>query len=303
MPLRSHLAVVVVLIGSGWSCATESDDLNRRVETIDSAGVTIVRNLYADFDTLAVRLVEDMRIGVTEGPPEYQFFRIFGLTVDALGRTFVSNGGTRSVRVYDADGQWVRDIGRQGSGPGEFQGISAPAIWRDSLAVFDPQELRFALFDTAGQFLAAWPLVLPDQRVVYPLKGGPDGWTVWVNHLGRSVGDQPVGAVTQDTVWLGHARLADLADVINRGTGLDSAVSRMVPWPGTPAKWTAGEDGPMGWLPLFAPDRRWALDDAGRIYLSAGYPYQIDVIDGTGKPCTSDHTIVRRAARDRCRGR
>jgi hypothetical protein len=150
--LRSlSLPALAVLVGS--TCEPTSAGGGADVEVTDSAGVTLVRNRYEGFDTLAARLVEETRIGLTGGPDEYQFHRILGLTVDALARTFVANGATSSVRVYDRQGQWVRDIGRRGSGPGEFQGLSSPAIWRDSLGVYDSHNLHFALFDTAGQLL------------------------------------------------------------------------------------------------------------------------------------------------------
>ena len=273
----------LVAISVACGCSQSTDDHFEMVEIVDSAGVTLVRSLYADFDTLAVQLIEESRIGVAEGAMEYQFHRILGLTVDVLGRTFVANGGTSTVRVYDVGGRWVRDIGRRGSGPGEFRGLSTPAIWRDSLGLFDTENLRFALFDTAGTFLDSWSMLLQDGRVIYPLRGGPAGWTIWIANLGRAREPRPAGTVVQDTVWLGHADLAALAAHTRRGTAVDSAILGTVPWPNTAAKWAFDdEEGLRDWAPLFGPSRRWALDDAGRIYLSSGYPYQIDIFDETG---------------------
>jgi hypothetical protein len=70
---------------------------------------------------------------------------------------------------------------------------------------------------------------------------------------------------------------------MRRGAGVESAILGTVPWPSVPRKWAPGERSVVGWPPLFGPERRWSLDDAGRIYLSAGYPYVIDVFDEAGR--------------------
>jgi len=282
---RLGVVFVAVLMQATVGCSREGGARNGpgRVEILDSSGIELVRNRYELFDTSGVRLVEELRIGVANGPEEYQFDQIFGLAVDTLGRTFVSNRGTRSVRVYDREGHWVRDIGRAGSGPGEFQEISPPAIWRDSLGLYDLAQMRFTLFDTTGQYLASWSMVLPDRRVIYPLKGGPAGWTVWINRLSMAQQPQPPGSTSRDTVLLGHVNLRTLDLALRNGEDADPDILGLVPWPGELRKWTVGERGPTTFGPLFAPDQQWSLDDAGRIYLSAGYPYQIDVYDEEGR--------------------
>lgn len=71
-----------------------------------------------------VSLVEEVRIGRLNGPEEYVFGSIADLTVDAEGRIYVADGQVPIVRVYDADGRFVRNLGRRGAGPGEFRWIS-----------------------------------------------------------------------------------------------------------------------------------------------------------------------------------
>jgi hypothetical protein len=78
-----------------WAIAAcaESGPGASTVEVTDSAGVELVRNLNAGFDTMAVSLVEELRFGTADGEDEYQFFRIAGIEVDALGRILVANSG------------------------------------------------------------------------------------------------------------------------------------------------------------------------------------------------------------------
>lgn len=84
-------------------------------------GVKVVKNpsqpLYGEF---AFDLQEDLAIG---GDPEneaYYFPKGGSLSVDEEGNLFVTDIGNKRVQMYDKSGQYVRTIGRQGQGPGEY---------------------------------------------------------------------------------------------------------------------------------------------------------------------------------------
>lgn len=50
------------------------------------------------------------------------------MTVDESGNFYVSVHQDGRVAVFDPEGDWVRDIGRQGQGPGEFQYVGGLEI-------------------------------------------------------------------------------------------------------------------------------------------------------------------------------
>jgi hypothetical protein len=111
------LAAALFMI-TGCSKKGDVSGWNATVETVN--GVKTVRNpetpRYGEF---AFDLVEDLTIG--EEKDETSFFpgRV-QLNVDSQGRFFVCDWGNRRVQVYDKNGAFVRTLGRQGQGPGEY---------------------------------------------------------------------------------------------------------------------------------------------------------------------------------------
>jgi hypothetical protein len=88
----------------------------------DSAGVTIVSNpndgVWTEADRWTVE--EELKIGVVEGDPDYQFGGIGGITVDSRGRIFVLDGQAQHIKVFSPEGVYEQTIGRRGGGPGEL---------------------------------------------------------------------------------------------------------------------------------------------------------------------------------------
>src|SRR5215218_6137629 len=69
----------------------------------------------------APRVSQVMEIGGDDAASSYTFARISGIDVGRRGEIYVLDAGDRMVKVYDPSGQFVRRIGREGSGPGEFR--------------------------------------------------------------------------------------------------------------------------------------------------------------------------------------
>lgn len=59
-------------------------------------------------------------IGVDAGDEPYMFYRVHGVLRLPDGRILVSDAGAHEVRLFDADGVFVRSQGRRGQGPGEY---------------------------------------------------------------------------------------------------------------------------------------------------------------------------------------
>jgi len=60
-------------------------------------------------------------IGAAEGAPEYLFGDIRSIAVDELNRVYVADRIGSLVRVYDGEtGAFIRQLGREGRGPGEY---------------------------------------------------------------------------------------------------------------------------------------------------------------------------------------
>jgi hypothetical protein len=94
-----------------------------------------------------------LEIGVVEGDTNYQLHAVASTIRLSDGRIVAANAGTAELRMYGADGTFIRSIGRRGGGPGEFRFIARVyPHGTDSLLVFDIAGNRVSVFDTAGTF-------------------------------------------------------------------------------------------------------------------------------------------------------
>jgi hypothetical protein len=100
---------------------------------------------------LAWRLQPRVKIGAVDG--RNALGSVQSVSVGRDGFIYVADGMERGVRVYTVAGQLLRIIGRQGSGPGEFQAVGRLSWIGDTLVVEDPKIQRYSLFDRAGRFV------------------------------------------------------------------------------------------------------------------------------------------------------
>lgn len=154
-PLFLALALLLPLAACGGTAAAGT--LAART---DSAGVTIVTNTDASWrggDGWQIDATPRLEIGPTDtDDPRYDFLRITGGTVLPTGEIAVLVSGSRDVRVFSADGVWLRTFGRDGEGPGEMRFPSGMTRAGDTLLVTDPQLGRLTAFGVDGQYRAAW---------------------------------------------------------------------------------------------------------------------------------------------------
>ncbi len=75
------------------------------------------------------------------------------------GTVIVAESGPATVHVFDGTGKFLRDIGRQGEGPGEFR-TAFIGIRGDSVVVQDPQNIRATTYSLSdGHVIASRPTV------------------------------------------------------------------------------------------------------------------------------------------------
>lgn len=115
-------------------------------------------------------------IGVAEGEPAYELHRASDAIALRDGRIIVANSGSSELRVFDSAGVYLKSIGRQGSGPGEFRGtITLFPHAGDSLVVYDNGNGRLSVFTAEGEYVR---LLEIDRR--------PFPWDDWL-HAGAWV--------------------------------------------------------------------------------------------------------------------
>jgi hypothetical protein len=111
-----------------------------------------------------MRLHKDLEIGKSEDESSPILARISDIAVDSRGRIYVAEAAQSMVLEYDDDGAFVRQIGREGEGPGEFRRPEALAVSpRDELLVADRQSV--SIFDSTRTFVSRFDHHLVDSSI------------------------------------------------------------------------------------------------------------------------------------------
>ncbi|GMV06839.1 MAG: hypothetical protein AMXMBFR53_31140 [Gemmatimonadota bacterium] len=168
------LVVLVLSAGCGTERARTSGLWEGQVDTLAS-GRIVAHNaghgVWAEGEAWVVE--EDLRLGSIEDKGPTNFGRIASFAVDRRGWIWILDSQAKELRVFDAEGEFVRTIGRSGQGPGEFEQPVRVDIGPDGNAwVMDPRNTRLSVFDSAGRYVKGLPV--PGGFVIIPWEGGFD---------------------------------------------------------------------------------------------------------------------------------
>lgn len=158
--------------GSGHSASLQ-------VARTDSAGIEIVTNgtaadavpVYATLDS-----APGLKLGSVDGAKEEQFGSIYGLAPLSDGSIAVLDGQAKEVRVFGADGSYLRAVGGAGEGPGELSMPNSVAdLPGDTLAVYDIAAGRITLFAPDGELARTVTLLSGGYGRPWRVSFFPDG--------------------------------------------------------------------------------------------------------------------------------
>ena len=190
----------------------DTDDWEGTVR--DSAGVTIVENhgvpVWGEDDAWAFTLVRS--IGLSDDDLRYQFGSISGVAWLSDGTIAVADQIAHNVRFYSADGTLLASVGREGSGPAEFQDLYDLLVGpSDTVVALDWGDYRASRITSDGKWHGHFSIAPQD---------GFMGW-YWADdaatgHLATLVEPRPGPAAPQDKRF-GFVVLRDL-----RGRSLDT---------------------------------------------------------------------------------
>jgi hypothetical protein len=127
----------------------------------DTIGDTVVvRTISGSVWGAPATLVEDLAIGVLEGPDELMFGAINDMAVDAEGGIYVFDGQVPALRYFDATGAYVRTLAGEGSGPGEYRDACLGLAVRSDgrILMRDPRNARINVYEPDGSPADHWPV-------------------------------------------------------------------------------------------------------------------------------------------------
>ena len=149
------LSILALVVASGCAPAEEAPANLERVVIGDT---TIVRSSGLGVWGDTMTMVEEMSIGELEGADEYQFGLISDIAIDEAGGIYLFDSHVPILRYYDASGAFVRNVGAEGAGPGEYGNASlGMVILSDGrLVLRDPRNMRANLYHPDGSLSETW---------------------------------------------------------------------------------------------------------------------------------------------------
>ena len=157
-PLAGPTIALLISAACGEPALERSGDW---VVERDTVGDTIiVRTLSGSVWSVPMELHIDLSIGTLEGDSILMFGRIGQITVDANGGIYAFDSYVPALRYFNARGEYVRTLGREGSGPGEYRNIALGlAVRSDGRVVMrDPRNARLNVYAPDGAPSESWPV-------------------------------------------------------------------------------------------------------------------------------------------------
>jgi hypothetical protein len=199
----------------------------------DSAGIQITRLTRSPIASGVVWTVApepELDIGVREGEPPYELDRVVAARRLSDGSIVIANSGVKQLRLFSKEGRYIRTIGGEGEGPGEFQSMAwVQVLPADTLLVTDPDLRRVSAFTPDG--VHQWTVTMQGTGYAWPGDSRlPDGTFVLVTETGDvwqriQSGQTRAGQTDRNTsVMARYDSKGTLIDTIGRFPGYEEAI-------------------------------------------------------------------------------
>ena len=220
-----------------------------------------------------LEVTELVRLGDADGPGIIEGADVRVVWDEEIGYLHFLRLGTR-IKIFGHDGTFLREIGGEGDGPGEFRGILYVQVIDGRVVVLDALKSAIVILSPAGEYIAQHSYRLPETGPISPV--GQDRIVVATTNWRTRVIEHPLHLVDLSsgaiTLRFGAANAGAEVTGLQWNFGKSVAASVLSRpgtvwwgWIATPAvqEWSAeGEllrdfDGDLPWFPEIheAPDR------------------------------------------------
>lgn len=177
-PLRAWFAGFAFLLLAGVAglagCGERPLEASRSV-VVDTIGGVV--HLSNPAEVPLGRAEPFVRIGVTAAvlgePRPDEFGRVTAVVAGADGAVYVADEQGPDIRVFAADGEHLRTIGRRGGGPGEFESLASIGWVGDTLVTQDARNGRVGLLQATGEWVGQIPWLAASGPVVRVYTASP----------------------------------------------------------------------------------------------------------------------------------
>jgi len=156
------VSVILVFV----SCGKKKTDWKSKIEVVD--GVKVVHNFQPEQNEAfkPIEFVEDLSIGGEEVDENYIFIRPIDIDSDSSGNIYVLDYRDCSIKKYDAQGKHIKNIGRRGQGPGEFQmPLFLQISQHNKIYTGDILSRRIEMFSVNGDYLKTLKMEEPVEHI------------------------------------------------------------------------------------------------------------------------------------------
>jgi len=102
-----------------------------------------------------VRFVQELVLDDNSMPEDIFFESPIHITSDATGNIYVCDYRANHIKKFDASGKFIKIIGREGQGPGEFSWPFQAICTKDRLIVWDMRNRRLCALTLDGEYITA----------------------------------------------------------------------------------------------------------------------------------------------------
>jgi hypothetical protein len=257
------LGAVCLLVLAAWQPATAGEWKGQ--ETVKDGVKHVMNPAQAVEAAMSSELEELWRLGGDTDDEDEFFGVIVQILADDDGNVYLLDRQLAEVKIFSEDGEFIRSIGREGEGPGEFNFPNAMFFTADgNIGVIQIQPGKIVILTPEGEPAGEHPLPKqPDGGVVALVGGQANG-----NNLVLAAA---VSAFSEGS----FAQTRYLASIDGEGNEISRYCSdvRKIDF----------ADAKLDELVWDTFDRRWLVDNDGRVYAATTYPdYRIHVWDADG---------------------
>jgi hypothetical protein len=181
--IRPLVLAVVTTVASATACdggpRTAGTDGTPWITQVDSTGDTVRIRISGEIPPEQLRrLVAEVEIGAEDGAEEETFGSVVTVLATPDRSFLVFDDQVPALRLFDSAGTFVKNVGRKGRGPGEFEQVNGITLLPDGrIVLWDATGARLNTYSDTGAFLTTW-------RV--PFSGHFSQNMLWSDDAGRS---------------------------------------------------------------------------------------------------------------------
>jgi hypothetical protein len=178
-----HLTTTLSLLLASAACSGSDSGGGAGEVVVDSAGTFPVVTVRGESPRWTARHL------FTLGTPDsgaIEFGSVRSVLLDPSGTLVVVDSRNRRVLEFDSTGTLVRQVGRDGAGPGEYREPYSVAWLDGGLAVLDPGSPRLSVFGPGDEW-HSWPVQpITGGQVVRLYRTPPVFWSMGIRPAGNS---------------------------------------------------------------------------------------------------------------------